>query len=137
MPIVSGASAYYHKDENNYILVLHESLYYVSHMKHSLINTNYICSNGLEFYDNTDRDEEFYAELDDYLKITLQFKETKCTFIPHVLTQQELETCHHFDMTSDQECYPQYIDLNNIFKISQVRKLKRSVLRLQQDTMYL
>ena len=86
-------------------------------MRHSLINPNQIRFNGLEFYDNPDRDEDFNVELDDDLKIPLRFKEIKCTFILHVPTRRELETFHNFDMTSDHKWEPQSIDLDNIFKI--------------------
>ena len=72
-------------------------------MKHSLIKPNNIRSNGLYFYDKPDRDEELYVELYDNLKIPLQFKGTKCTFLSRVLTRQELETCQHFDITIDHE----------------------------------
>ena len=40
-------------------------------------------------------------------------------------------------MKIDNEWNPQYIDLNNMCKISQARRLKRSVFRVQLDTMYL
>ena len=93
VPIFSGATSYDHMDGNTYILAFHESLYYGSQMKHSLINPNHIRSSGLNFYDNLARDEEFYVELDDNLKILLQFKGTKCTFLLRVMTQQDLETC--------------------------------------------
>ena len=91
----------------------------------------------MEFYDNPARDEDFYVELDDNLRIPLQFKGTKCTFLSRVLTRQELETRQNFDMTSDHEWDPQSIDINNIRKISQARRLKRSVLRVQRYTVYI
>ena len=87
-PIVSGDTAYDHTDGNTYILVLHEYLYYGSQMKHSLSKTNQIRSHGVEFYDNPDRDEEVYVELDDNLDIPLQFKGTKFTFLSRVTTRK-------------------------------------------------
>ena len=123
VPIVSGATYYDHTDGNTYILVLYKSLYYGSKMKHSLVNPNYIQSNDLDFYENPARDEEFYFELYDNLKIPLQFQGTKCTFLSRVPTQQELETCQKFDMTSDHKWDPQSIDLNNILNILQARRL--------------
>ena len=137
MPIFYGDTAYDHMDGNNYILAFDDSLYYGSQMKHRLINPNHINFNGLYFYDNPARYEEFYVELDDDLKITFQFKKTKCTFLSHVPTQRELGTCHNFDMTSDHEWDPQSIDINKISKISQDRRLKPSVFRVQLDTVYL
>ena len=56
--IVSGATAYDHPNGNTYILIFHESLYYVKHMKHILINPNQIRSNGLDLFDNPIRDNE-------------------------------------------------------------------------------
>ena len=85
VPIVSGNTAYDHTDGNTYILVFHESLDYVSHIKHSFINPNQSRSNVLYFYDNPARDEDFYVYLDDNLKIPLQFKDTKCTFLSLVM----------------------------------------------------
>ena len=114
VPIVSGDTSYDHTDGNTYILVLHESLYYVSQMKHSLINPNQIRSNGLDFYEKHARYEEFYVELDDNLKITLQFKGNKCNFLFHVPTQQEIEKSQNFDMMSEHEWDPQSINLNKI-----------------------
>ena len=130
MPIVFRDKTYDHTDGNTYTLVLHESLYYGSHMKHSLINPNQIRFNGLDFYDNPSRYEEFYVELDDDMKIPLQFKVTKYTFLLRVMTRRELETCYNFDMKSDHEWDPESIDLNNIRKISQSRQIKRYVFRL-------
>ena len=106
-------------------------------MKHSLIKTNHICSNGLEFYDNPARDEDFYVELDDNLNIPLQFKGTKCTFISRVPTLHELETCQHFDMKRDHKWGSKSIDINKIINISQARRLKRYLFQVQQDTVYL
>ena len=127
MLIIYGTGAYDHTNGNTYIKVFHESLYYDSHMNHSLINPNHIRFNGLKSYDKPARDEEFYVELDDDLKITLQFKKTKCTFLSHVPTQRELGTCHNFDMASDHKWDPQSIELYKICKISQARSLKRSI----------
>ena len=51
--IIYGDTDHDHMDGNTYILVFHESLYYVSHMKLILINPNAIRLNGLGFYDNS------------------------------------------------------------------------------------
>ena len=72
-------------------------------MKNSLINPNHIQFNGLEFYDNPSIYEEFYVELDDYLNISIKFKGTKCTFLSHVPTRQEIEIFQNFEMKSDHE----------------------------------
>ena len=130
MPIVSGDTAYNHTDGNTYILLLHGYLYYCSQIKHRIINTNQICVNGLEFYDNPSIYEEFYVQLDDDMNIPLQFKVTKYTFLLRVMTRRELETYHNFDMKSDHEWDPESIDLNKIRKISQSRQIKRYVFRL-------
>ena len=106
MPIVSGDTYYDHTDGNTYILVFHESLYYGSQMNHSLTIPDKIRFNGLGFYDNHDRDEEFYFELDDYLNIPLRYKGDKCTFLSRVPTQRELETSQHFYMMSDHKWDP-------------------------------
>ena len=96
-------------------------------MKHSLINPNQINFNGLGFYDNPARYEEFYVELDDDLKIPLQFKGTECSFLFRVPTRREIGKCQNFDMTIYHKWYPQSIYLNKIRNISQARSLKRSV----------
>ena len=137
VPIVYGAKAYDHAYGNTYILIFHYSIYYVSQMKHRLINADKIRSNFLEFYYNPDRDEDIYVELDDNPNVPLQFKGTNCTFLLCVSTWQELETFQYFDMTSDHGWYPQYIDLNKIHKISQSIKLKRSVFWVQWNTVYI
>ena len=79
------------------------------------------------FMNNLAIDEDFSVELYDDLKISLQFEGDKCTFLWRVPTLRELETCQHFDMKSDHEWDPQSIDLNNICKISQTIRLKRSI----------
>ena len=128
VPIVSGATYYDHTDGNTYILVLYKSLYYVSKMKHSLVNPNYTDHSVPFIYENPARYEEFYVELYDKLKIPLQFKENKSNFLSRVPTRQELGTCQYFDVTSDSGWDPQSIDLNKILKISQARSIKCSVL---------
>ena len=70
-------------------------------MKHSPINPNQICSNGLDFYENPAINEEFYVELDDNLNIPLKLKGTKCNFLLRVPTRKELETCQNFDIKRD------------------------------------
>ena len=137
MPIISGTTDDDNTDGNTYILVFREYLFYGSQINLSLIKHNQIRLNSLDFYDNPARDEEFYVELNDDLNIPLQFKGTKCTFLLRVTTLRELETCQNFDMTSDNKWDPESIDLNNICKISQYRRLKRYVLRVQRDTLYL
>ena len=84
MSIVYVDTAYNHTDGNTYILVLHEYLYFGSHMNQILINPNHIHFNDLDYYYNPARDEEFYVELDDDLEILLQFKGNKCTFLSRV-----------------------------------------------------
>ena len=42
IPIVTGATAFDHEDGQTYILVFHESLYYGTRLKHSLINPNQV-----------------------------------------------------------------------------------------------
>ena len=118
VPIVSGATAYDHPNGNTYILVFNESLYYGQQMKHSLINPNQIRFNGLDFWDNPLRDDELYMELDDDLRIPLQFKGTKCVFTSRVPTKEELNTCIHYHITSSDTWEPTDIDLNTIKRIS-------------------
>ena len=137
MPIFYGATDYNHTYGNTYILVSHEYIYYGFYIKQSLINTNHIRFNRLEFYDNPDRDKWFYVEMDDDMKMPLQFKGIKFTFLSRVTKWRELETYQYFDITSDHEWDPEFIDLNKIHKISQSRRLKRSEFRVQQDTMYI
>ena len=103
MPIVSGDTVYDHTDWNHYILGFHEYLDYSSHTKNRLIKPNHIRSNCLDFYDNPAKYEDFYVELYDNLKIPLQFKGTKYTFLLHVPTRKYLESCQNFDMTSGHE----------------------------------
>ena len=79
------------------------------------------------FMNNLAIDEDFSVELYDDLKISLQFEGGKCTFLWRVPTLRELETCQHFDMTSDHKWDSESIDINNIRKISQARRLMRSV----------
>ena len=67
LPIVSGDTAYDDTDGNTYVLLFHESIYYVLQMKHIIINPNNICFNFLAFYDNPAIDADFYVELNDDL----------------------------------------------------------------------
>ena len=134
IPIVSGATAYDHPNGNTYILVFHEALYYGTQMKHSLINPNQIRFSGLDFFDNPIRDEELYAEMSDNLVIPLTFKGTKCVFSSRVPTRFELDTCQHYEMTSQREWNPDSVNLRELRKVSQTSVVHRSVYQVTRDT---
>ena len=129
VPIVTGATAYIHPNEDTYILVFHESLYYGTAMKHSLINPNQICFNGLDFCDNPMRDDE-------NLFIALNCKGTKLQFFTRVPTKNELHACQRFDMTSKNEWNPESVNLSTMQRISDVhvKATRRSVFKVQSGT---
>ena len=80
IPIVTAATAFYHPDDNTYILVFHESLYYSTKIRHSLINPNQVRHCGLDFFDNPGSDDNLYMEIDDGLHVLLRIIGTKCVF---------------------------------------------------------
>jgi hypothetical protein len=114
VPIVSGATAYDHKDGSTSILIFNEALYYGDQMKHSLINPNQVRFNGLDFWDNPLRDDELFMEITEELRVPLRFKGTKCVFKSRVPTKEELDTCPHFEITSPHPWEPNEVDMNNI-----------------------
>ena len=116
VPIVSGATAW---DDpftgETYILVFHESLFYGPKLDHSLINPNQIRMNGIGFWDNPfDRTRELSIEIERGPVIPLEFKGTKLMFSSRVPTKDELDRCHHIDMTSPLEWNPSQVVLGEI-----------------------
>ena len=71
VPIISGATAYYHPNVTAYILVFHSSLYYGTKTQHLLINPNQVQFHGLDFFDNPIRDNELCIKVDDKTSIPL------------------------------------------------------------------
>ena len=134
--IVSGATAYDHPNGEMYILIFHESLYYGTSMKHSLINPNQIRFNGLDFADNPMRDENLHVEMDKNLFIALLCKGTKLQFTLRVPTKIELHTYQRFEMTSDNEWNPELVNLSTMQRISNVNTTteKRRIFKIQSDT---
>ena len=127
VPIVTAATAFDHLDGNTYILIFHESLYYGTKMKHSLINLNQIRHCGLDFFDNPMRDDELYMVIDDELHVPLRFKGMKCIFDSRVPMVQELSSCEQFNVTSNEEWNPESVDLSKAQKLSQTRVTLQSV----------
>ena len=136
VPIVTGATAYDLPNGDTCILVFHESLYYGTPMKHSLINPNQFYFNGLDFCDNPMRDENLQIEMDENLFIALNCKGTKLQFSTRVPTKVELHTCQRFDMTSDKEWNPESVNMSTMQRISDihVKATRRSVFKVQSGT---
>ena len=120
--IISRATAYDHPNSNTYILIFHELLYYGKHMKHSLINSNHIWFNVLDFFDNPIHDDELYIKIDNELNVPVQFKATKCIFMSRMPTRAELDTWQHFDMKSHNEWNPDSVNIRDLSKIYQLSK---------------
>jgi hypothetical protein len=90
VPIVSGATAYDHDDGNTYILVFHESLYYGTRLKHSLINPNQLHHHGVAFWDNPyDPNHDLCIDTIDAPPIPLKYSGTKLTFTTKVPNAHE------------------------------------------------
>ena len=75
--------------------------------------------------------------MNDELNIPVQFKGTKCIFLSLVPTCAELETCQHFYMKSNNKWNPDYFNLLELRKISQLYKNDtRNIYQTKHDTVY-
>ena len=116
VPIVTGATAWDdpHSGET-YILIFNESLFYGPKLNHSLINPNQIRMNGIGFWDNPfDKDKELCIDVERGPVIPLEFKGTKLTFSSRVPSNEELENCHHIQMTSPLAWNPHEVILGKV-----------------------
>ena len=102
-------------NDETYILILHESLYYVPKLGHSLLNPNQIHMNGIGFWDNPfDPNHSLCIETSCGVIIPLSLKGTKLSFNSRVPSTHELNTCYHIDMTSINEWNPRTVQLGAV-----------------------
>ena len=125
VPIVSGATAWKDPtDGNTYILIFHESLYYGTKLKHSLINPNQLRHNGIDFWDNPyDPDHKLAIQVDRGPTLPMQYEGTKLIFETHVPSNDELQNCQHIEMTSIMPWEPREVRLGKV----QTKQLNNNV----------
>ena len=113
IPIVSGATTYYHPNGKAFILIINEALYYGSKLDHSLINPNQLRHNGIGFWDNPyDHTHKLAIEVYDRdVEIPLYYQGTKLIFESTVPTEMELNTLPHLILTSDTQWNPGEVTL--------------------------
>ena len=115
VPIVTAATAYDDPNTNmTYILVLNECLYYDTKLEHSLLNPNQLRHFGVDVWDNAyDPNHDLCIEChDDNINIHLSTRGTKVYFTTRSPTNEELNRCHHVEITSRQEWNPEEIQLS-------------------------
>lgn len=138
VPIVSGATAWDDPiDGTTYILVFHEALFYGTKLDHSLINPNQIRYNGIDFWDNPyDCHHNTCIEVHDGPTIPLTLDGTKIAFTSRTPTTDELNSCIHINMTSDEPWNPTTVRLGEISTLSTppVKRLARCVATTYSNT---
>ena len=103
--VISGATAYTNPTSNfTYILWIHEALYFGKTMKHSLLNPNRLCHNGIVIQDNPYHSRksmiiEAYMTNDEELLIPLSSKGATIYFDSRTPTSQELYSCPHVHLS--------------------------------------
>ena len=116
VPIVSGATAWDNPiDNTTYILVFHEALYYGTKMDHSLINPNQIRYAGIDLWDNPfDRHRDTCIDVHDGPTIPLLADGTKIGFTSRTPSANELHSCIHINMTSEEPWNPTTVRLGKV-----------------------
>ena len=123
IPIVTGATAWTDPDSNEtFILVFNESLYYGSTLPHSLINPNQLRYSGVTVQDNPWSDIPIHINVLDEVKIKLRTIGTKISFNTRVPTTEELSTCVHVHMTSDEEWNPEGIQMGEVTTSARIQR---------------
>lgn len=120
IPIVTAATAYdCAENEQTYILVFNEYLWYGGDLDHSLHNPNQIRHNGIELCDNP-FDATHRLEIDTgIIKIPLQQRGTKLGFRSMVSTRHELQDCYHIKMTNIKPWNPSVVQLSETVRNDQ------------------
>ncbi|CAJ1955419.1 unnamed protein product [Cylindrotheca closterium] len=115
VPIVSGATAYDCPETGStFILIINEALYYGNKLDHSLFNPNQIQSYGTPLWNNPYNDvHEIGIEATD-LFTPLLSRGTKLLFGTRAPTKQELEKCHHNELTSKVPWEPSTVQLGKL-----------------------
>ena len=115
VPIVTAATAYDEPNTNNtYILVLNECLSYGMKLEPSLFNPNQLRHFGVDVWDNAyDPHHPLSIEChNDNMTTPLSTKGTKVYFTTQFPTDEELNHCHHIQLTSLREWNPKSIKLS-------------------------
>ena len=96
VPIITGTIVYDHSDGNTYILIFNEELYYSDKSPHSLINTNQVWHQGLDFWDNLyDPKNSFSIVTNCGLVVPISYHCTKLIFKRRTSTMREWFNCQH------------------------------------------
>ena len=116
VPIVTGATAWTDTTDNQtYILIFNEALYYGLKLDHSLLNPNQIRHNGIDLWDNPfDKSKKLAIDVDQGPLIPLTFSGTKLHFTSRTPTDNELSTCQHIHMTDKKPWDPATIQLSQV-----------------------
>ena len=115
VPINSGATAVTLRSGEVIILVVNQGLGFASGNEKSLINPNQIRINGISVWDNAfDSDRPFGIELDENTFLPFEKNGISVCFDSHVPSDEELNTCRHFELTSDQPWDPETVNVNHI-----------------------
>ena len=113
VPIVSGATTVTDSiTRNSSVMVINKALYYGKKIDHSLINPNQLRCYETMVWDNPfDPYRELFIETGNGNTIDLTPDGTKIGFNSHVLTEEELRTLPHIEVTSGSEWNPNTVKL--------------------------
>ena len=118
VPILTGTTTHtVPSTDEAIVLIFHKALYYGIKLNHSLINPNQLHYFDIDVQGNPYdpyHDVTIDVEPDKSLQIPLTFEGTKGTFKSRVPTEEEINTCYYFNMTSDKQWEPTGITLGEI-----------------------
>lgn len=118
--IVSGATAWTSQQTSEtYILVIHEALWMADTLSHSLVNPNQLRAFGTQVQDNPFLAPLVMEDKDSFVQIPMHLDGTNVVFPTRTPTQEELDTCRHVHLNSQQEWDPTTLNTPT-FDISQL-----------------
>jgi hypothetical protein len=122
IPIVTGATAWDDPNTNiTYILVIHEGLYYGTQLDHTLLNPNQLRHYGIGYWDNPyDKSHNLEIEISTDTTIELYKTGTRICFDSRVPTLDELNSCIHINLTSNEPWNPNEVVLGKVSSQSPV-----------------
>ena len=111
VPVVCGATLWTDTvDNQEYILVLNESLWMGDSLTHSLINPNQLCAFGTDVQDSSFSTERLSIKPASYdITFPLQTLSTTIFANTHAPTDQELNKCPHIMLSSNTDWDPHHV----------------------------
>jgi hypothetical protein len=125
VPVAQVATAMTMDNGEVIVLVINEALWFGKTMDHSLINPNQIRAFGIDVSDNPFDESKDFGINHDECFIPFDTAGSTVYFDTFVPTDEQLRTCRHIELTSDEEWDPNSVDMNHSKKPSRARIIQR------------